>query len=197
MIDVATPQAPSRVSVVCSDLLCLSGGYEIIYADPPWKFENRNDKTATKWVGGHYPLMTTEEIKAMPVHKIAAKDSTLLMWVTWPMLNDGLETIKAWGYNYKTLGFIWVKKNQSDCGFFFGMGYWTRSNCEPCLLATRGAPKRQSNKVSQLVFEPRQRHSAKPAIVRKNIVELLGDRKRCELFARERTPGWETWGNEA
>lgn len=188
-------QASSRVSVGSKDLLDLSGEYEIVYADPPWQYNDRlGDDPA--WGAMTYRTMTLEAIKALPVRKIAAKDSVLLMWVTWPMLNDGLEVIKAWGYKYKTLGFMWVKKNPSDCGFFFGLGHWTRSNCEVCLLATKGTPKRESNMVSQLVFEPRSRHSAKPASIRERIVELLGDRKRCELFAREKTPGWEAWGNE-
>jgi site-specific DNA-methyltransferase (adenine-specific) len=112
------------------------------------------------------------------------------------MLKEALKVIDAWGFTYKTIGFNWIKRNKSDCGFFFGLGRWTRGNAEPCLLATKGKPKRVNNAVSQLVFEPRSRHSAKPPEIRDRIVTLLGDIPRIELFARTKTPGWDVWGNE-
>ena len=81
--------------------------------------------------------------------------------------------------------------------FFWGMGNWTRSNAELCLLATKGNPKRQSKSVHQIIVSPIEEHSKKPDEARKRIVELMGDVPRIELFAREHTPGWDVWGNEA
>lgn len=168
-------------------------GYEVIYADPPWQYQDRNCNGSAE---GHYSTMKLVDIMALPVSKIAAENAVLLMWATWPLMPEAMQVIEAWGFKYKTIGFNWIKRNRSDCGFFFGLGRWTRGNAEPCLLATRGKPKRVNNAVSQLIFEPIGRHSAKPPVVRDRICELLGDKKRIELFARNRTPGWDVWGNE-
>lgn len=119
------------------------------------------------------------------------------MWATYPMLKEALELIEAWGFQYKTIGFQWVKQNRSGVGYFMGLGNWTRSNSEACLIATRGKPKRISASVRSLVISPVERHSKKPAEVRDHIVELMGDLPRIELFARDAAPGWDTWGNEA
>lgn len=100
------------------------------------------------------------------------------------------------GFTYKTVAFVWLKLNKSGKGFFFGMGYWTRSNAEICLLAVKGKPKRVSRKVFQIIVSPLQEHSRKPDEARRRIVDLLGDLPRIELFAREKTAGWDVWGNE-
>ena len=89
-----------------------------------------------------------------------------------------------------------VKKNKKADSFFWGLGYWTRSNNEICLLATKGKPKRVSKSVHQIIYEPIGKHSKKPVVVRDKIVELCGDLPRIELFARETSPGWDVWGNE-
>lgn len=104
--------------------------------------------------------------------------------------------IKAWGFEYKTVAFVWVKQNRKGGGIFTGMGHWTRSNAEICLLATRGKPIRFSKSVHQIIMSPVEQHSKKPDIVRHKIVELAGDLPRIELFARQKTPGWDVWGNE-
>jgi N6-adenosine-specific RNA methylase IME4 len=140
--------------------------------------------------------MTTDELCALPVAEIADKDCILFMWVTFPNLLDGLKVIKAWGFQYKTCGFVWLKTNRKSPGFFIGLGYWTRANAELCLIATRGHPKRISKSVRQLVASPLERHSKKPDCVRERIVELMGDVPRIELFAREQAPGWDALGNE-
>ena len=119
------------------------------------------------------------------------------MWATYPMMREALFLIDAWGFTYKSIAFQWVKQNKSGNGYFFGLGRWTRGNTEPCLLATRGKPQRVSNSVSQLVVSPLREHSRKPDEVRDRIVDLLGDVPRIELFARQATPGWDCWGNEA
>lgn len=99
-------------------------------------------------------------------------------------------------YFYKTVVFVWLKKNKVSESWFFGMGFWTRGNAEICLLATRGKPKRQSAKVHQFIISPIRRHSQKPDEARDKIVELMGDVSRIELFSREVVPGWDVWGNE-
>jgi N6-adenosine-specific RNA methylase IME4 len=169
--------------------------YQIIYADPPWKY---NDKLPSGHGGAeeHYKCMTMSDIKKLPVRKISDDNCILFLWITFPMLQEGLDTIRSWGFNYKTSGFVWVKKNKSDCGFFFGLGRWTRGNTEVCLLATKGKPKRANKSTSQLIFDPLTKHSKKPAIIRDRIVELTGDLPRIELFARQKTEGWDVWGNE-
>jgi site-specific DNA-methyltransferase (adenine-specific) len=108
------------------------------------------------------------------VQDIAAKDCTLFLWATYPTIKDALTLIEAWGFQYKTLGFQWVKLNKSGKGHFFGLGHWTRGNTEPCLIAVKGKPKRASNKVSQLAFSPVREHSRKPDEVRSRIEELMG-----------------------
>ena len=107
-----------------------------------------------------------------------------------------LKVIKEWGFEYKTCGFSWVKKNKKADSLFWGMGYYTRSNNEICLLATKGKPKRVSSGVHQVVIDKIREHSRKPDCVRDRIVKLCGDLPRIELFARQKTPGWDVWGNE-
>lgn len=175
-----------------SSLLELPGNYQIIYADPAWQYRMSKRRGAAE---RHYRTMPLEEIKALPVSLIAAPDCTLFLWATWPMMQEAFEVIDAWGFEYKTIGFNWIKKNATDCGHFFGLGRFTRSNSESCLLATRGKPKRASRAISQLIFEPVGRHSAKPDCVRWRITDLLGDVPRVELFATRRVPGWDAWGD--
>lgn len=167
--------------------------YNIIYADPPWSYK---DKKCNGNCEAHYSTMSIEDICNLPIDKLAEKDSVLFLWVTYPMLQEGLKVIKAWGFKYKTIGFQWIKQNKSGKGFFFGLGRWTRGNTECCLIAVKGKPKRKSNCVSQLILSPLQIHSKKPDIVREKIVELIGDLPRVELFAREHIEGWDCWGNE-
>lgn len=144
----------------------------------------------------HYSTMNIEDICNLPVNKLAGKDSVLFLWVTYPMLQEGLKVIERWGFKYKTIGFQWIKQNKNGKGFFFGLGRWTRGNTECCLIAVKGKPTRKSASVSQLVFAPLQIHSKKPDVVREKIVELIGDLPRIELFARQHVEGWDCWGNE-
>lgn len=167
--------------------------YSVIYADPPWRYADRGCNGNAE---SHYPTMHISDIKALPVQEIADKDCVLFLWATYPMLQEAMDVIKTWGFKYKTIGFQWVKQNRSGNGFFFGLGRWTRGNTEPCLIATKGNPKRISNAVSQLIVSPIKRHSAKPDEARQKIVELMGELPRIELFARERPDGWDVWGNE-
>ncbi len=144
----------------------------------------------------HYPTMSDEQLYRLPVSTLAADTSVLFLWCTFPKLPEALKLIKAWGFTFKTVAFVWLKQNKSGNGFFLGLGWWTRSNAEICLLAVRGKPKRKSASVRQLVFAPVEQHSKKPDIVRDRILELMGDLPRIELFARQTAPGWDVWGNE-
>ena len=103
---------------------------------------------------------------------------------------------KAWGFEYKTTAFVWVKLNRHSDGIFWGMGYWTRANAEICLLATKGHPRRQARNIHQVIISHVEEHSKKPEEARRRIEALLGDVPRIELFARRTSPGWDVWGNE-
>ena len=170
--------------------------YEVIYADPPWRFRTRSEKGKGRNAERHYPTMTTEEICNLPVADIAAEDCALFMWITFPNLYDAIKVMEAWGFIYKTVAFVWIKQNKKSDSLFMGMGYWTRSNAEVCVIATKGHPKRISSKVHQVIISHIEEHSKKPSETRERIVNLMGDVPRVELFARQKTPGWDAWGNE-
>lgn len=167
--------------------------YQIIYADPPWRYQ---DKKCNGNASQHYDLMGINDICKIPVNEIADKDCVLFMWVTYPMLQEGMKLMEAWGFKYKSIGFQWVKLNKKNGKPFFGLGRWTRGNTECCLIATKGKPKRVNNGIFQLIQTPIEGHSKKPEIVREKIVELMGDLPRIELFARQEVEGWDCWGNE-
>lgn len=113
-----------------------------------------------------------------------------------PKLNECFEVIKSWGFTYKTVGFTWIKRNKKSNSWFWGMGNWTRANAELCLISIRGKPKRINAGVHSIVDTPIEMHSRKPKEVRERIIKLVGDLPRIELFAREKTPGWDVWGDE-
>lgn len=167
--------------------------YNIIYADPPWRYEQNTLSGAAE---NHYPTMSMEELYDLPVKEIADQNAMLFLWATFPMLKEAISLIETWGFHYTTVAFVWIKLNKKKPTPCTGLGFWTRSNAEICLLGKKGTLKRQSTKVHQLIFSPRQEHSQKPAIVRDKIIELLGDLPRIELFARETASGWDAWGNE-
>lgn len=170
--------------------------YNIIYADPPWRYKTYSSKGQKRSAERHYHTMELSEIKALPINEIAADDCTLFMWTTVPHLKECFSVIEAWGFEYKTIAFVWVKKNRKSDGLFWGMGHWTRANAELCILATKGHPKRISASVHQVIISPVEEHSKKPDEVRERIITLVGALPRIELFARQRTDGWDAWGNE-
>lgn len=167
--------------------------YKIIYADPPWEYRCKKVQGAAEQ---HYPSMPLDRICDLPVSQYADKDCVLFLWATYPKLKEALAVIEAWGFDYKTIAFVWLKQNKKAKSWFYGLGFWTRGNSELCLLATKGHPRRISNKVHQFVISPLEQHSKKPDVVREKIVELVGDLPRLELFARQETVGWDVWGNE-
>ncbi|MCL2678544.1 MAG: MT-A70 family methyltransferase [Clostridiales bacterium] len=167
--------------------------YSIILADPPYKYSNKGVQGAAE---NHYPCMDIEAICALPVADIAAKDSVLFLWATFPMLPEALRVISAWGFRFRSVAFVWLKQNRKAPTWFYGMGFWTRGNAEICLLATRGKPKRQDKSIHQFIISPIEAHSKKSDEAREKIVRLMGDLPRVELFARQSAPGWDVWGNE-
>lgn len=169
--------------------------YSIVYADPPW---NYNDKSKSHGGGAesHYPCMTTLEICRLPVQNIVKDDAVLFLWTTYPMIPDSLEVIKRWGFTFKTVAFTWVKTNENG-KVFLGMGNYTRSNAEICLLAIRGKGlTRIDASIPGTQLHKRREHSRKPAKFRNDIVRLYGDVPRIELFSREKIKGWDVWGNQ-
>ena len=185
--------------------------YQIVYADPPWFYSNgiRSGKkdgmgrhlfyTPSTTVGARYETQSDEWIKKLPVKSIADNDSILFLWTTDSHLPIAIDVIKSWGFKYKTIGFIWNKKEKSGKQVCY-YGQYTMKGSEICLLAIKGKAHKllKSHKVRQLVEAERDRkkHSQKPDEVRTRIVELMGDLSRIELFARQRTEGWDVWGNE-
>lgn len=182
--------------------------YQVIYADPPWRFRTWSETNQAKSPSRHYNLMHVKDIAAMSAEDLAADDAVLFLWVTQPMLPEALDVIRSWGFEFKTVGFVWVKmpKNWSEDQMSFmlpserprmGLGYYTRSGAEQCWIATRGdGYKRIDAGVEQVLHAPIQEHSRKPDEVARRIVRLTGDVPRIELFARRQMPGWASHGEE-
>lgn len=170
--------------------------YNIIYADPPWRYKVYSKKGLGRSAESHYPTMSLEDIQALPVRDLAAADCILFMWTTIPLLQDCFSVMRAWGFDYKTVAFVWIKQNRKSDSLFWGMGHWTRANAEFCMLATKGHPKRKSAGVHQVIISHIEEHSKKPDETRERIIRHVGDLPRVELFAREKTDDWDAWGNE-
>ena len=175
--------------------------YAAILADPPWRFKTWGDQSnAATDVERHYSTMSLDEILKIPVSDFSAGDCTLFLWVTWPTVEQAFKVIDAWGFTYKTCAFCWVKGSSlplfpDDFKDRMMGGYWTRSNSEVCLLATRGKPKRKNADVRQIIQAPLREHSRKPDETYERI-ERLVDGPYLEMFARQQWPGWDSWGNQ-
>lgn len=170
--------------------------YSVIYADPPWSFEVWSGAGKDRAAENHYPTMQQEEIEALPVSRFAADNCALFMWAVMPQLAEALRVIAAWGFEYKTCAFVWVKQTQDEQRLATGMGYWTRANAEICLLATKGSPPRLNADVHQVVMSPRLEHSRKPDEIAARIERLIPG-PYIELFSRRKREGWDAWGNQA
>lgn len=192
-----------------------NGKYDVILADPPWYFRNYSaddPHEVHKRARGqqrHYPCMTTEEICALPIQNLANENCILFLWTCWPLiLSDAPRVIKAWGFEYATLGWEWMKLNTSGIGWHIGMGYYTRSNPEPCLLCVRGDMPVQVYDERNLLItyedemfglplvSKRREHSRKPNEQYGKIERLYPQRRYLELFARRQRAGWDVFGNE-
>lgn len=178
--------------------------YNIIYADPAWSYYNDStaqpDCTTNRGMKRPpYPVMSTKSIMELPVKDIAEDDAILFIWTTDYHLEKCMQVIKAWGFEYKTVGFTWAKKNKSGNQVCFMGAYTMKSGVELCLLATKGKGAHKlvkKHNVKAYIESPRLEHSKKPDEIRERIVELLGDLPRVELFARHKFDGWDSWGNE-
>ena len=191
------------------------GHFGAILADPPWAFQTwwsgrsntlpspkKKFSYPSRATEPSYEVMQEEELNTLSVGDLAADDCVLFLWTCWPVLAWSLRTLEAWGFEYKTCGFCWVKAHAGQIDMFrddidphMTLGYWTRSNSEVCLLGTRGKPKRRDAGVKQAIIEPRRQHSRKPDCVHERIERLVAG-PYLELFARQTRPGWTCWGNE-
>lgn len=169
--------------------------YEIIYADPAWQYKTKESLAKTSILNGelntHYGTMTIAELGGLPLKSISDKNSMLFMWVVSPMLDDGIELMKKWGFKYSTIAFIWHKQRANP-------GHYTMSECEICLVGRRGKipTPRGARNVRQFLSEMRGRHSAKPTEIRKRIEAMFPTQTKLEMFARHSADGWDVWGNE-
>lgn len=168
--------------------------YKIIYADPPWSYKDKMSGHSFS-LDHEFETQSKDWIGSLPVGSISEKDSVLFLWAVSPQLPEALQVMKAWGFKYITVAFCWSKNHKSGKKVS-NLGRWTMGNVELCLLGRKGKPQRISKNIKQLIESTRRRHSQKPEEARERIVELMGDLPRIELFAREKTPGWDVWGNE-
>jgi len=178
--------------------------YDVIYADPPWSFYN--DKTSMPdctTVRGMrrppYPVIGSEDLCLLPVSEIASENSILFMWSTDYHLERSMKVMRSWGFEYKTVGFVWSKKNKKGEQVCFMGAYTMKSGVELCLIGTRGKDAHRLVKrhnVRSYIESKRTKHSEKPHEVRERIVDLVGDVPKIELFARHKVDGWDYWGNE-
>ncbi|TBW33373.1 adenine methyltransferase [Siculibacillus lacustris] len=188
------------------DLASIDRVYRVIYADPPWSFRTWGEAGQDRAPEQHYPTMPLDEIMALPVGDIAANDAALFLWVYQPMLPEALRLIEAWGFEFKTVAFVWVKTSgphgqgrlfwdEADCRK--GLGYHTRAGTEQVWLATRGKGYDRIDKgVGQTVFAVPREHSRKPDVIPHLIDRLVGDLPKLEMFGRTERPGWDVFGNE-
>jgi N6-adenosine-specific RNA methylase IME4/Trp operon repressor len=165
--------------------------YPIIYADPPWRYENPPIGASGRSIENHYPTMTLDEIRALPVAELATEDAILYLWATAPKLAECLQVIEAWSFAYRTC-MVWDKQ-------IIGMGYHARNQHELLLIARRGEmpPPLAGTQPSSIYSERRGEHSAKPLFFQEMIERAYPGCAKIELFARTPRSGWDSWGNQA
>ncbi len=178
-----------------------SGLYEIIYVDPPWKYNDKlklsGDKISRGGAESHYSCLTPADIKALPVQSISTKDSVLLLWSTYPQLPVAISVLDAWGFKYITVLWTWIKLTKTG-KVFMGMGHYSRANPEIVLLGKRGkgVSVRRHN-IKNVQFHTRLSHSEKPDLFRELSFELFAPSRGIELFARKDVGvPWDCWGEE-
>jgi len=172
--------------------------YELVYADPPWKFSSSQKKRDAPWNTAvrYYDCMSVKEIMSLPVKSITAENAILGIWAPWTFTHEALQVIDAWGFQFKTAIFVWVKLNK-DGSIFKGLGLYTRGGAEVCWLGVKSKRLSRIDKgVGQVECIQRGKHSEKPDEIRDRFVQLYGDVERVELFARKEVDGWDCWGRE-
>lgn len=177
------------------------GPFGTILADPAWSFKAWSGKTGTphRTEKDHYKVMPIEQVRALPVADVAAKDCALFLWVVDSHLEMAFDVAADWGFTFKTRAFTWRKVTKDGTRARIGMGYWTRKQTELCLLFTRGKPRRHGKGVREIIDAPIREHSQKPEEQYQRIEELMGGDAGgpyLEMFARKTHPGWTAWGNE-
>lgn len=183
------------------DLLEFANGkkYKTIYADPPWQFQNRTGKVAPEHKRlSRYSTMTLEDIKSLPVGEIADEKSHLYLWVPNALLPEGLEVMKAWGFEYKT-NLIWEKVRKDGQPDGRGVGFYFRNVTEILLFGIKGDKNRTldaGRSQVNLLRSMKREHSRKPDEF-VSLIESCSDGPRIELFARGNRNGWDMWGNQA
>lgn len=176
--------------------------FGVVYADPPWAFKTWSPKGSGRSAEQHYGTMSIDDIAALPVSELTSENCVLFLWATWPTIRDAFKVIDGWGFTYKTCAFDWMKADVSTIDLFpdpksadMKLGHWTRSNSEPCLLATKGKPTRLDAGARMGIIERAREHSRKPDCVHGRIERLVSG-PYLELFARQERPGWTAWGNQ-
>ena len=192
--DIRAAQKAERIEKASSggqsvDIFTTDKKYRVIYADPPWSY---NDKQDTDYYGGaekHYGTMPLDEIAALPIERIAEKNAVLFLWTTNPLIFDSKQIFEAWGFTYKSM-FIWDKVKT-------GMGHYNSVRHEMLLICTRGSCTPDTPRMFDSVqsIERSSNHSEKPQEFRE-IIETLYAGEKIELFARVKREGWDVWGNE-
>lgn len=190
------------------------GAYGCIVADPPWHFRARTALQMSNWTSRrdaekHYAVMGVDDIAALPVRQLAARDAHLFLWTTGPCLRQSFEVIEAWGFRYSAIAFTWIKLKRKfdvrqlrvlptlESDLHVGLGLTTRKNAEFCLLARRGNARRVAKDVREVILAPVREHSRKPEEARNRIERYVGpDIRIAELFARSTRHGWDCWGAE-
>jgi N6-adenosine-specific RNA methylase IME4 len=164
--------------------------WPLLLADPPWNFHVWSPDKLTSHPANEYPVMSHDEICALPISGLAADDCVLFMWTTGPCLEEAFAVLKAWGFEYKSQ-LVWDKEIP-------GMGFWARGQHEPLLIATRGNPPLPPQEAvpASVIRERRREHSRKPEASYTIIECMYPDLPKLELFARQARPGWDVWGNE-
>lgn len=168
--------------------------YSIVYADPPWDYAGRTQQDGSKGnksAADHYNTMTLDTLKQLKVKDICSSDCLLFLWTSSPHLPQAISLMNSWGFEYKTVAFVWYKQKTNP-------GYYTLSECELCLVGKKGTipSPRGSRKERQFLSEERTVHSKKPDEIRNRITRMFPTQKKVELFARQQTEGWDVWGNE-
>ncbi len=168
-----------------------------ILADPPWKFQNRTGKVAPEHKRLYrYDTMTNEDIIAMPVKEIALDLSHLYLWVPNAFVETGLQVMRAWGFEYKTM-LIWYKIRKDGGPDRRGVGFYFRNVTEIILFGVRGSLRtgKQGRSQENIILSQKRGHSRKPDEIFP-IIEACSPGPYLELFARQKRKGWESWGNE-
>jgi N6-adenosine-specific RNA methylase IME4 len=178
--------------------------YDLIYIDPPFWYNSRNNVNKTKFGGGaskHYPLMRDQELLDMKpfIDNISNDNCIMFMWVTAPRLEFALKLLNYWSFKYKTKGFTWIKINKNGSPRI-NPGYYTASNSEDCIIAIKGKNNGRFTPhvkmINQVIFESLREHSRKPDSVRHYIELMYPELSKIELFARQKFDNWDSWGNE-